>query len=101
MNSMHSWKIINLSKGFTVYILLILVGIYELVLAGNQGHHQNFDPSLLPQTDFHGDEAKQNNKKSFDSKDGSDLIIILVFQPKIIKGKHFYPECILCISFGL
>ena len=36
-----------------------------------------------------------------DSKDGSGLIIILVFQPKIIKGKHFYPECILCISFGL
>ena len=32
--------------------------------AGNQGNHQNFDPSLQPKklTDFHGDEAKNITK---------------------------------------
>ena len=34
-----------------------------LFWAGNQGNHQNFDPSGLaiqePLTDFHGDEAKK------------------------------------------
>ena len=41
---------------------------------GNQGNHQNFDSSLIVDTqvtltDFHGDEAKKNSKMA-DSKKG-------------------------------
>jgi hypothetical protein len=35
-------------------------------LAGNQGNHQTFDPSLIP--NFHGDEAKKKESKMADSK---------------------------------
>jgi hypothetical protein len=41
-------------------------------LAGNQGHHHNFDPFFATQetlTDFHGNEAKTKQKiKMADSK---------------------------------
>ena len=44
---------------------------YAHLLAVNQGNHQNFDPSLIPQvalSDFHGDEAKKNPKKIQNSR---------------------------------
>ena len=51
----------NCICGAYIFILPTLCCMFTQVLfwSGNQGNHQNFDPSLLPKklTDFHGDEA--------------------------------------------